>query len=170
MENITVNMENLTEEEREQLLALVKKGNKPKSKRWKPKYGEQYYTATGNNKVNYFIWENRRYDEECYYNLNCFRTKEEAEFLAEKRKVEVELKRFADEHNEEEIDWNCHVGYLTRYKYYICYKYNEGFISVGRACFERENKVYFTSEKIAKQAIQEIGEERLKKYYFEVED
>lgn len=33
--NITVNMENLTNEEREQLLKLVKKSNKTTKKRWR---------------------------------------------------------------------------------------------------------------------------------------
>lgn len=36
--NITVNMENLSEEEREQLMKLIKKSNKPKSKILKPEY------------------------------------------------------------------------------------------------------------------------------------
>lgn len=35
-QNITVNMENLSEEERSTLLSLVKKSNKLKSKVWKP--------------------------------------------------------------------------------------------------------------------------------------
>ena len=33
----------------------------------------------------------------------------------------------------------------------------------------KQNDIYFSSKEIAEQAVKEIGEERIKKYYFEVE-
>ena len=43
MDEIKLNMENLTKEEREQLLKLVEKANRKESKVWKPKYNDKYY-------------------------------------------------------------------------------------------------------------------------------
>lgn len=164
MENITVNMENLTEEERKQLLALVKKGNKTRSKVWKPEYGEKYYSCCWNGRITSLTWCNNGYDNNRYNVGTCFKTKEEAEFFVEKRKVEVELKRFSEEHNDEEIEWDFNHG-----KYSIVFNSQASEISTDSAYVVKGNAVYFTSEKIAEQAIKEIGEERLKKYYFEVD-
>ena len=44
-ENITIDLEGLSKEEREQLLRLVEKAKKPK-KIWKPKCGEKYWYIT----------------------------------------------------------------------------------------------------------------------------
>lgn len=98
------------------------------------------------------------------FNLgNCFKTQEEAEFALEKQKVYMQLKRYAIEHNEFKLDWNdedqckwCigfECGTLCVYDYYI---------------FQELNQIYFTSYEIARNAIQKIGEDRIKKYLFEV--
>lgn len=163
MENITVNMENLTEEERKQLLALVEKGNKSKSKVWKPKVGETYFFVSSYGETRAESWDNDEFDNGTYDFCNCYKTREQAEFSLKKRKVEAELKRFADEHNDGDIDWNKEVP-----KYYILYCHRDDSIGVGDFTYIKENTVYFTSKEIAKKAVQEIGEERLKKYYFEV--
>lgn len=94
---------------------------------------------------------------------NCFETKEQAEFAIDKQKVYTELKRYALEHNEEENDWND----IDKCKWYItkdCGKLNV--YSFYRLQFL--NQIYFTSEEIAQNAIKEIGEDRIKKYLFEV--
>ncbi len=166
MENITVNMENLTKEERKQLLALVEKGNKTKSKVWKPEKGEIYFLATQTGVVHSHTWTDGRIDNDCYNFGNCYRTEKEAEFFIEKRKVEADLKRFAEENNDEEIDWNKH----SVPKYIIQYDCFSKQVVIYETQSIKGVDVYFTSEEITKQAIQEIGEERLKKYYFEVED
>lgn len=41
--NITVNMENLSEKEREQLMKLIQKSNGSKGKVWKPDYRRKYF-------------------------------------------------------------------------------------------------------------------------------
>lgn len=167
MDNNTlqINMNNLTDEERNTLLSLVKKANKPKNKVWKPEVKEEFYTLFGDGSINELTWLNNAGEIKRYELGNCFKTKEEAKFAVEKLKVITELKRFALEHNEGEIDWN------TRKKnFYIYYSYYINRIDIDFATHMRESIVYFTSREIAEQAIQEIGEERLKKYYFEVNE
>ena len=166
--NLNVNMENLTEEERNQLLALVKKSTEEKPKVWKPDYDEKYYFLTSYADIDITIWANDAPDK-CKYAIgNCFRTHEEAEFAVEKLKVIAELKRFAQEHNEYKFNPINNKGGL----YFIIYINCEVKIDY---CFKYlgvfgKNAVYFTSKEIAQQAIDTIGADRLKKYYFEVED
>ena len=162
--NLNVNMDNLTEEERNQLLALIEKATKKKSKVWKPELEETYYRIEG-TKVISNIWHNIPYDNYSYEIGNCFQTEEEAEFAVEKQKVITELKRFAQEHNEKEIDWN-----NNNWKYHIYYSYRENCLHVAESASMKRNDIYFTSEEIARQAIDAIGEDRIKKYYLEVED
>lgn len=161
---ITLNMENLSEEEREQLTKLVEKANKMR----KPENGEQYYTVYTYGGIDSCVWRGIKEDEEKYSIGNCFKSKEEAEFAVEKAKVIAELKRFAEENNEREIDWND----WSQYKFSIfCVYLRDNDIQCQKSReHQYGNTVYFTSEKIAKAAVKKIGEDRLKKYYFEVED
>ncbi len=171
MNNITVNMDNLTTDERNTLLKLIEKANKPKNKAWKPEIGERYYCIRCDtwNMINSYNWNDDSYDKRCYEIGNCFRTKEEAEFALEKQKVFTELKRFALENNECELDWNDN----EKSKYFIVYNnYLRNKIQVESLCYTKYggNNIYFSSMKVAKKAIEIIGEDRLKKYYFEVND
>lgn len=164
-QNITVNMENLSNEERTTLLSLIEKASKPKNKVWKPEENETYY----------YICSYCNIEKDTYYDINiknnihknryaignCFKTKEEAEFALERQKVITELKRFALEHNEKEIDWSDGKPKWLIYS-------NRNHVGVKYVNLLKENNIYFTSEKITQAAIKEIGEERIKKYYFEV--
>ena len=164
--NITVNMENLSEEEREQFMKLIKKSNKPKRKIWKPEYNEFYFYISKYGAVGNSIWENDHVDNGCCGIGNCFKTEEEAEFALEKAKVETELRRFAEENNEYEIDWTDE----DQEKWAMCYSYYYGNVYFIDACSYKRNDIYFTSKEIGEQAVNFIGEERLKKYYFRVEE
>ena len=164
--NITVNMENLSEEEREQLMKIIKKSNGCKRKVWKPECGELFFYISGRGDIFSSIWINSYICSEYYSIGNCFKTKEEAEFALEKVRVETELRRFAEENNECEIDWTD----KKHEKWFIFYNCKEEIINplyVYDFCI---CNICFTSEEIARQAIKSIGEERLKKYYFGVED
>lgn len=161
--NITVNMENLSEEEREQLMKLIKKSNGCKRKVWKPENNETYFYISGHGRINYHKWNNDSTDNRYYEIGNCFKTEEEAKFALEKLKVETELRRFAEENNEYEIDWENDAQ--EKWFIYYCDK-----ICLYQTYITMRNDVYFSSKKIAKRAVDYIGEERLKKYYFRVED
>ncbi|MFQ9199106.1 MAG: hypothetical protein ACLS67_00980 [Anaerobutyricum soehngenii] len=163
--NITVNMENLSEEEREQLMKIIKKSNGCKRKVWKPECNKNYWIINGFRVVN-SSWDNDNVDYRRYEIGNCFKTEKEAKFALEKLKVEAELRRFAEENNECEIDWTDR----KQNKWLICYNYDSKNIDTGYDDTLRTHYIYFSSKEIAKQAIKHIGEERLKKYYFRIED
>lgn len=163
--NITVNIVNLSTDERNTLLKLIEKANNPKNKVWKPDRNERYYTISNDGTIVNLLCTSDNTDERTFTIGNCFRTKEEAEFALEKQKVITELKRFALENNESELNWN--NGY---HKCYLFYNYKTGKVDVTYDISWKTSSVYFSSEVIAKQTIETIGEDRLKKYYFEVNE
>lgn len=162
--NITVNMENLSQDERELLLGLIEKANKKESKIWKPEYGKIYYCIV-NDKETIIIsgWNNDTVDNNRYELGNCFKTREDAKFALEKQKVIIELKRFALENNECKLDWNN----LKQKKYSLSFDYFSKHIH-SYSNNVKGSDVYFSSKEIARKAIETIGEDRLKKYYFEI--
>lgn len=139
-----------------------------KSKVWKPKEKELYYYVGSNGEVLGDCNSNHQIDEGRINLSNCFKTKEEAEHMVEKLKVINELKNFALENNEEEIDWNN----LSQRKYVIIYDPEDQNVDVY--CYWRTQyipfNIHFTSEKIAQKAIETIGVDRIKKYYFDVDE
>lgn len=164
--NITVNMENLSQEERTALLSLIEKANKPKNKVWNPEENETYYYSYSDGHIEKATCDNRNMDKNRYAIGNCFKTKEEAEFALERQKVITELKRFALEHNDKEIDWNN----IEQRKCFLSYQHDKNIIFIDFYYSVQIYNIYFTSEEIAQAAIKEIGEERLRKYYFEVKE
>lgn len=169
-QNITVNMENLSQEERSTLLSLIEKANKPKNKVWKPEENEKYYYSYSDGSIEQDTYHDSNVDtyvhEDRYAIGNCFKTREEAEFAVERQKVITELKRYAMEHNEEDIDWNDDF----QEKYCLYYNHTEREISIISKLIMQTAEIYFSSKSTAQAAIKEIGKERLKKYYFEVKE
>ena len=88
--------------------------------------------------------------------------------MVEKFKVIRELQKFANENNEEKIDWKN----KTQCKYYLVYdtKDEDLYVDYSIQCESEPFNIYFTSSKIAKRAIEAVGEDRIKKYYFNVEE
>ncbi len=86
--------------------------------------------------------------------------------MLEKLKVEAELRRFAEENNECEFDWED----KKQEKWFIFYNCKEKIINPIYLYDFCICNIYFSSKEIAKQAIDYIGEERLKKYYLGIED
>lgn len=168
MDNNTlqINMNNLTDEERATLLSLVEKANKPVNKVWKPEDGEIYFYLFGTGSIHVDRWNNCDTDCSKYEIGNCFKTEKEAEFALERQKVITELKRYALEHNEKEIDWNDEV----QDKFGLYFYHQSKKILINTYNFDQTTFIYFTSKEIARAAIETIGEERIKKYYFEVND
>ena len=162
--NYEVNLENLTPEEQEQFNALVEKANKPKSKVWKPADREDYYTVKLSGT---YIWVDDDIDDFNYSIGNCFKTKEEAEFALKRLKVITEMRRYIVEHDDVELDWSN----STQEKCILIYNYPLKLISVDSFNLIQgiETSLYASSREIMKNMIKEIGEDRIKKYYFGVE-
>ena len=139
-----------------------------KKKYWTPKEKEKYFYIEDCMGVS----DDRNVQapiDYCRFNIgNFFKTKEEAEHILEKLKVIHELQKFAYENNEGEIDWKN----FNQCKYKIFYDAEDGdlYVDYSIQCESEPFNIYFTSFKIAKRAIEAVGEDRIKKYYFNVED
>lgn len=161
MEEFKVELENLTDKEKKTFLHLVKKSKKSRKRHM----NEIYYSICPNGNIVSSIEKNTFYDDNCWKLGNYYNTIKEAEFAKQKQLVYQELKKYALEQNTGEIDWE---NYL-QFKYFIYYntKSNDlGIMDVSKR--KITGQVYFTSEKIAENAIKDIGEDRIKKYLFEI--
>lgn len=136
--------------------------------KWKPREGELYFYVNSNGEIEYRYYKNRNInDKRRICNIgNFFKTDEEAAHMAEKLKVIKELRDFALEHNDEEIDWYD----KEQDKWEISYK-DSNIEPICNNYYRAQTfNIYFTSLEIAKEAIKKIGEDRIKKYYFDIED
>lgn len=145
-------------------MAEAEASSKPKPKYciWKPTIGDQYFYYDSAGIVWEGQWDYNWIDNERYDHGNCYRTKEEATFAVERNKVIAELRRFAEEYNDP-IDWNRETQ-----KYEILCHHNSGEADIHTTftyCGQTSN-ICFSSKEIAQAAINEIGKERLIKYYF----
>ena len=155
MEEIKINMENLSQEEREYFLKLVKKGQKPVEREW-PQEGDDYFCSYSNG-IGSYVWDNDMVDNYNWQTGNCFRTREEAEWYREHLKVCAELRRMADGNVNDGV-W-CGMYFNSKIKQIYILPRTEHLDSL----------YIFASCKSAKEAINTIGAERLKKYWFRVE-
>ena len=78
------------------------------------------------------------------------------------------MEMFARQNNKEEIDWNNEEQKKYSFNYNL--KSKEFYFITNLCIKESPASVYFTSEELAKQAIEKIGEDRIKKYYFDIKD
>ena len=136
---------------------------------WKPQEGELYYYINSSGEIDFTYFCDRTVNDErriCNTG-NYFKTDEEAEHMIEKLKVIKKLQDFALEHNDEEINWS-----NEKFKYAISYQHTKNKVIVKTCeCLQSlPFNLYFNSKKDAQECIELIGEERLKKYYFDVED
>lgn len=145
---------------------LVEEQNPKQSKAWKPIEGEKYFFIDADGDVSDYTWEGFD-DEEIYAMGNCFKTKEEAEWEKEHRIVTTELKHFVAENDPRPIteeDWEDNSN-----KYYIVHKYDNNRVGICSVFSNRvARQVYASNMEVLEKAIEHIGEERLKKYYFGV--
>lgn len=142
----------------------------PKSKDWKPKKGDKYYYISNTGFIFHCAYneDNEEFIDKANISMgNCFKTEEEAKHIVEKLKVIHELQKFAYENNEKEIDWNG----SKQYKYYLVYDTEDEELYVDYAvyCKREPLNIYFTSSDIARKALKTIGENRIKKYYFDID-
>ena len=132
------------------------------SKRWKPKDGDiYYYISEACTVIKSRTWAHCIVDEH-YHCFNCFRTEEEAQAEAEKILVRRMLEDIARRLNKgEKPDWiKCYQK-----KYYLGYNQINSKITLEcRTTIIAQGTVFCLDDKFLNVAIQEIGEDRLKKY------
>lgn len=134
---------------------------KPKPKTvWDLKDGDGYWYINTINNISYDTWTKDAWDLTVRESGNIFLTKEEAEFELERRKCEAIMLKYG-RRTFKYGDGN----YLLRFdntnkkvevEFWYIYQY--------------QGSIYFDTEELAQTAMNEIGEERLKKYIFRVEE
>ena len=144
----------------------VEEKQEKKCTRWKPSAGDAYWCINGNGIANELHWVYDIVDKGAYSIGDCFQTKEEAEFEIERLKVIAEMKEFAFE-----PDWND----VSQLKYCIYYNYHKDEIMGPALQIEyyystKYCDIYFESFKKAQECINAVGADRIKKYYFRVEE
>jgi hypothetical protein len=159
MNEVTVNMDNLTVDERMQLLALVEKGNKKPFEVWKPTKGS-VWVVQGNGRTSEGGAHGMTLDY--YAQGRAFETREQAEFYAEQERILTQYKRLAEESwAGEKIDWNNRLQYkfsIVRCENVLRAYENQKHCGQG--------KIYFRTRESLENAMKTIGGENIIKYLF----
>lgn len=127
---------------------------------WQPQYAEKYYyiSTAGNTAHDTFD----KSVDKCRLSFrNCFKTREEAEHMVEKIKIINKLRELSN------IKFSENKG-----KYFIYYNFRENRVLCTETNYVKiiPFEVCFKTAKECQEAIETIGEDNLKKYYFDVED
>lgn len=146
----------------ERIANMEKRLEECENERWKPSIAETYYFVDNDLRIISDDWVNTESQCELYNTYNCFQTCEQAEAEAEKILVRRMLEDIARRLNKgEKIDWNI----ATQYKYCLIYDHDYQHINQDyNINVTRQGTVYCLDATFRNVAIQEIGEERLKKY------
>lgn len=138
------------------------KENKSTNKRWRAEKGENYWNVSDYRrvKVDVDFGADSSGDSFRYDTHNYFQTEDEAQKYANVLEIERQLKKFADEHNDV-IDWTN----INQEKYYLYYNYSGYKVGISNHHWTKGSRtIYFSSEKIAEQAIDTIGTDKIKEY------
>jgi hypothetical protein len=127
-----------------------------------PKKGDKYWFITAYGNIVWDQYYNALEDEELKEIGNFFKTEEEAEETLEYFKVLHELKELADD----DKTWDGENGHWG-----LDYDTFEDKIDISERLYDISGGAYyFKSKESAQAAVEKIGEERLKKYYFFIEE
>ena len=131
---------------------------------WKPKSGDKLYYVTSTGHVYEDTFSNfSNCDKDRLSFNNVFKTKEDAKKMIEKLKI---INRLRELSNVKFVD-DC-----SKIRYSVSYDIDTKKVCPTTNRYSRilPFELYFETAKDCQNAIKEIGEENLKKYYFEVVD
>lgn len=136
--------------------------NEYRKKQTLPQKGDKYYFLRSDGDITYDRYDDVSVDKDRFRLGNMFKTQEEAEFKREQLKVMHELEQLADD----DQPWD---GKNPHYK--ILYTHcNDAlpFVSIEYWRIDQHvpSQFYFKSYESAQVALDKIGKDRLKKYYF----
>lgn len=120
--------------------------------------GDEYWYIDDYGYILNEKWDGLDFEEFRLEIGNVFKTKEQAEFAVEKLKVEAELRNFSRPFKGDNRNY-C-IELCSPYERVTVYSYEQ---------FQIQGVIYFESRDKAQQAIEAVGEERIKKYIFGVE-
>lgn len=152
---------NEIEKTKEHLANMEKMLEEYEYARWTPIDSEMYYFVDSYGKIVADMFCSAdSIDSQRYKNYNCFQTREQAETEAEKILVRRMLEDIARRLNKgQKIDWNS-----NEQSKYCIELYLNNIVTNFYYCHKTQGAVYCLDENFKDIAIQEIGEERLKKY------
>lgn len=129
---------------------------------WKPNVGDKYYYISNTGSILYYMYDEDVTNKAIISIGNCFETKEKALHMVEKIKIITKLRELS----------NIKFNENQKSKWCIFYDFdkNEPTCIYNRYCKHSPFEVYFASKEDCQKAIDTIGEENLKKYYFDVEE
>lgn len=125
-----------------------------------PQEGYEFWFITSSGDVARMFWHDDLGQEQSLSIGNVFKTSEEAEFAVEKLKVEAELRKFSRpfKYGEDNLTLN--------------YQHeSKGLLNVAAHSFYQDiGEFYFDNNDKVNEARRAVGEDRIKKYIFRVED
>lgn len=128
---------------------------------WKPQVDETYYSIDNSGII--LATNNVEFDMDrrAIELGNCFKTKEKALHMVEKIKIINKLRELSNSR------W-----IYNQDKFIIYYNFQENKVSCGETNYVKiiPFEICFKTREDCQKAIETIGEENLKKYYFDVED
>ncbi|RYC97882.1 hypothetical protein [Facklamia hominis] len=123
------------------------------------KDGDSCFGIDMNGEVLSFTWKDDPYDKKALKNNAIFKAEKEAELEAERLKVLRALEKMGRAFVKGGVNWSFYfnesIGLTFTWGMYAQYGYGN---------------YYFDSEEEAKEAVEKVGEEKIKKYLFRVED
>lgn len=155
IENYSEELKYLSSSEIKNLQALLEDIKDRPKNIWdlKTEDGEEYYSIESDGKIIQYMF-NEVFDEDTRDIGNAFLTREEAEFDVERRKVEAIMRKYSRPFKYNECNWYMEYFYPgEQIDIDWAYTYNPGVF-----CFE--------SKEIAQMVVDEIGKDRLIKYWF----
>ena len=124
-----------------------------------PQVGDTYWRIDDKGSVDNNFYKDYYTDNHRQAIGNFFQTEQQAEFAVEKLKVEAELRKFSRPFKCGEIS------------HYIFLNTDIECLDVaGLSYSQYQGTIYFESREKANEAVESVGEERIKKYIFGVED
>jgi hypothetical protein len=153
---LTMNIQDEIKELKKRIVELEKQD---KEEQGFPQDGDKYWYIDDRHGALPSTYSSHYTDKYRQAICNVFKTKEQAEFQIEKLKVESELRKFSRPFKYG--DWN----------FEILWNNHENNIELDWSGYiVRQSVIYFESGEMAEKAIESVGEERIKKYIFELED
>ena len=162
--DMNLELSNLTEEQKKQIIELAKKLEQ-ENEVDKLKYDKDFCAITCGNKAEKVIYYTNSVAQD-FFNLGITaHTKEEAEKIRRRLLVEKELRDWAKK-CKDPVD----IGNTDQEKYYVQYETDCCEISTDGFYTYVVANILFTDESILKQAIESIGQERLIRDYFGIDN
>lgn len=129
---------------------------------WKPNVGDKYYYISNTGSILYYMYDEDVTNKAIISIGNCFETKEEAQHMLQKIRIINQLQELS----------NIKFNENQKSKWCIFYDFDKNELTCiyNRYCKHSPFEAYFASKEDCQKAIETIGEENLKKYYFDVED